>query len=198
MPIPSCCSFALAGGEAAFGDNCAPCHGRGAQGAFGYPNLRDDSWLWGGTLDAIQQTIQHGIRADDPETRSQIRCRPSAAADPRREPQIDDVAEYVLSLSGTRRRQGGRGRGAKIFADNCSPCHGEDGKGNQALGAPNLTDELWLYGGRQGDHRRDDPQRPRRRDADLGRHASTRRRSRSLPSTSIRWAAASSRGLLTC
>ncbi len=67
---PELLQFALAGGEAAFGDNCAPCHGRGAQGAFGYPNLRDDSWLWGGTLDAIQQTIQHGIRADDPETRS--------------------------------------------------------------------------------------------------------------------------------
>ena len=73
---PELLRFALAGGEAAFGDNCAPCHGRGAQGAFGYPNLRDDSWLWGGTLDAIQQTIQHGISADDPQTRSAgARCR---------------------------------------------------------------------------------------------------------------------------
>ena len=78
---PELLRFALAGGEAAFGDNCAPCHGRGAQGAFGYPNLRDDSWLWGGTLDAIHQTITHGIRANDPETRSPgARCRPSARA----------------------------------------------------------------------------------------------------------------------
>src|SRR5262249_3515632 len=67
---PELLGFALAGGEAAFGDNCAPCHGRGAQGAFGYPNLRDDSWLWGGALDAIHQTILHGIRANDPATRS--------------------------------------------------------------------------------------------------------------------------------
>ena len=68
---PELLRFALAGGEAAFGDNCAPCHGRGAQGAFGYPNLRDDYWLWGdGSLDAIDQTILHGIRADDPETRT--------------------------------------------------------------------------------------------------------------------------------
>jgi len=67
---PELLSFALAGGEAAFGDNCAPCHGRGAQGGFGYPNLRDDSWLWGyGTLADIDQTILHGIRADDPQTR---------------------------------------------------------------------------------------------------------------------------------
>jgi mono/diheme cytochrome c family protein len=78
---PELLRFALAGGEAAFGDNCAPCHGRGAQGAFGYPNLRDDSWLWGGTLDDIQVTILHGIRADDPKTAaSGRRCRRSARA----------------------------------------------------------------------------------------------------------------------
>ena len=143
---PELLGFALAGGEAAFGDNCAPCHGRGAQGAFGYPNLRDDSWLWGGTIDAIHQTIQHGIRADVPETRSSQmpafgRMGLLTAL------QVNDVTEYVLLLSGRADDQVAAGRGAKIFADNCSPCHGAEGKGNQALGAPDLTDELWLYGG---------------------------------------------------
>ncbi len=143
---PELLNFALAGGEAAFGDNCAPCHGRGAQGAFGYPNLRDDSWLWAGSLDDIHQTIQHGIRADDSNTRnSQM---PAFGRMGLLNPtQVNDVAEYVFSLSGRADDNAAAERGAKIFADNCSPCHGKDGKGNQALGAPNLTDELWLYGG---------------------------------------------------
>ncbi len=144
---PELLGFALAGGEAAFGDNCAPCHGRGAQGAFGYPNLRDDSWLWGnGSLADIHQTILHGIRAGDPETRNnQMPAFGRSLVLP--EAQIGDVAEYVLSLSGRADDKAASERGAKIFADNCTPCHGPDGKGNQALGAPNLTDELWLYAG---------------------------------------------------
>jgi cytochrome c oxidase cbb3-type subunit III len=143
---PQLLSFALAGGEAAFGDNCSPCHGRGAQGGFGYPNLRDDSWLWGGTLDAIQQTITHGIRAADPETRKN-QMPGFGRMGILNASQVNDVAEYVLSLSGRADDKAAAGRGAKIFADNCTPCHGADGKGNQALGAPNLTDELWLYAG---------------------------------------------------
>jgi cytochrome c oxidase cbb3-type subunit 3 len=144
---PELLRFALAGGEAAFGDNCAPCHGRGAQGAFGYPNLRDDSWLWGnGTLADIQQTILHGIRADDPDTRSN-QMPAFGRMGTLAEPQIQDVAEYVLSLSGRADDQAAAERGTKIFADNCTPCHGKDGKGNPTLGAPDLTDELWLYAG---------------------------------------------------
>jgi cytochrome c oxidase cbb3-type subunit 3 len=140
--------FALAGGEAAFGDNCAPCHGRGAQGAFGYPNLRDDSWLWGGTLDAIHQTITHGIRANDSATRSPGAQMPAFGANGiLTEPQIADVDEFVLSLSGRADDKEAADRGAKIFASTCSPCHGPQGKGNQAIGAPDLTDELWLYAG---------------------------------------------------
>jgi len=143
---PELMNFALAGGEAAFGDNCTPCHGRGAQGAFGYPNLRDDSWLWGASLDAIQQTISHGIRANDPETRtSQMPAFGRMGL--LNATQVNDVAEFVLSLSGRTDDTTAAERGTKIFADNCSPCHGKDGKGNQALGAPDLTDELWLYGG---------------------------------------------------
>ena len=144
---PELLSFALAGGEAAFGDNCAPCHGRGAQGAVGYPNLRDDSWLWGdGSLAAIHQTLLHGIRADDPETHtSQMPAfgRTGILS----EPQILDVAERVLSLSGKADDKAAAERGAKIYSANCAACHGADGKGNPQLGAPNLADELWLYAG---------------------------------------------------
>lgn len=143
---PELLNFAMAGGAAAFGDNCAPCHGRGAQGGVGYPNLRDDAWLWGGDLDAIHKTIQHGIRADDPQTRNsqmpafgQLGMLTSA--------QISDVAEYVLSLSGSADDQEAVKRGKEIYAANCAACHGADGKGNQGLGAPNLADALWLYGG---------------------------------------------------
>ncbi len=145
---PELLRFALAGGEAAFGDNCAPCHGRGAQGAVGYPNLRDNSWLWGdGSLEAIHTTISHGIRADDPKT--QMNQMPAfGRTGMLTEPKINDVADYVLSLSGS-----GSGdheaieRGSKIFAETCAPCHGADGKGNAAAGVPNLTDQLWLYAG---------------------------------------------------
>jgi cytochrome c oxidase cbb3-type subunit 3 len=144
---PELLSFALAGGEAAFGDNCAPCHGRGAQGAVGYPNLRDDSWLWGdGTLAAIHQTITHGIRADDPETR--MNQMPAFGKNGiLTEPQITDAAEYVLSLSGNADDKAAAERGGKIFAANCVACHGQDAKGNPQLGAPNLTDAIWLYSG---------------------------------------------------
>ena len=143
---PELLNFALAGGAAAFGDNCAPCHGRGAQGFPGYPNLRDDAWLWGGDLDAIHQTIQHGIRADDPKTRnSQMPAFGQLAMlNPE---QVSDVAEYVLSLSGNAEDAAGAERGKELYATNCAACHGPDGQGNQSLGAPNLSDELWLYGG---------------------------------------------------
>jgi len=144
---PELLSFALAGGEAAFGDNCAPCHGRGAQGAFGYPNLRDDSWLWGdGTLAAIHKTILHGIRSGDPDTQSN-QMPAFGRTGVLNESQIADVAEFTLSLSGKSDDKAADERGATIFAATCTPCHGADGKGNPKLGAPNLTDELWLYAG---------------------------------------------------
>jgi cytochrome c oxidase cbb3-type subunit III len=144
---PELLSFALAGGEAAFGDNCAPCHGRGAQGAFGYPNLRDDSWLWGdGTLAAIHKTILHGIRSGDPDTQSN-QMPAFGRTGVLNEAQIADVAEFTLSLSGKSDDKAADERGAKVFATTCTPCHGADGKGNPQLGAPNLTDELWLYAG---------------------------------------------------
>ena len=143
---PALLAFARAQGKAAFGDNCAPCHGIGATGAKGYPNLNDDDWLWGGTLPAIYQTIQYGIRSGHPEARENQ--MPAFGKDGvlTRE-QIVQVANYVRSLSGLPVRQGvDPAAGEKIFADNCSVCHGEDGKGNQELGAPDLADRLYLRG----------------------------------------------------
>jgi cytochrome c oxidase cbb3-type subunit III len=142
--------FVMAGGAAVFGDNCGPCHGKGAQGAVGYPNLNDDDWLWGGTADAIHQTIMHGIRSGDPETREM--AMPRFGLDEILQPaQIKDTAQYVLSLSGHSTDAAAAERGKAIFAENCAACHGEDGKGNQDLGAPNLTDGIWLYGGKAAD-----------------------------------------------
>lgn len=139
--------LALAGGKAAFGDNCAPCHGSGASGSKGFPNLNDDDWLWGGTLDAIHTTLQHGIRWDaDEDTR--LNMMTAFGKDGILKPaEISDVADYVLSLSGTTGDAQAITRGAAIFAANCVACHGADAKGNQELGAPNLTDAIWLYGG---------------------------------------------------
>jgi len=139
--------YATAGGQAAFANNCAPCHGRGAQGAAGYPNLQDDDWLWGGKITDIEQTILHGIRAaDDKKTRDS--AMPKFGADKLLEPkQIADTAEYVLSLSKKSTDAAAAERGGKVFAEQCVACHGADGKGNLDMGAPNLTDGIWLYGG---------------------------------------------------
>ncbi len=143
---PDLLQFATTGGKAIFADNCAPCHGRGAQGGSGYPNLNDDDWIWGGSLEAIQQTIQHGIRwSGDKDTRDS--AMPRFGLDGMLEPkQISDTAEYVLSLSGASSDAAAAESGKAIFAEQCAACHGEDGKGNQELGAPNLTDAIWLYG----------------------------------------------------
>lgn len=135
--------FAMAGGRAIFADNCAPCHGAGGAGAPGYPVLADDAWIWGGTVDEIYTTIQYGIRSAHEDTREAEMLR--FGADEILEPeQIEQVADYVLSLSG----QGEAGEeSAVIFEENCAACHGEDGTGVAELGGPNLTDGIWLYGG---------------------------------------------------
>ncbi len=143
-------NFAMAGGRTAFADNCAPCHGSGAAGAVGYPSLVDDSWIWGGSLDDIHQTLLYGIRADNDETRSSEMPAFGALEILSRE-QIDDVAEYVLSLSGREEDAEAAGAGAEIFAEQCTACHGEAGEGMAELGAPNLSDPIWLYGGEKAD-----------------------------------------------
>jgi cytochrome c oxidase cbb3-type subunit III len=143
---PALLDFSRALGGRAFADNCAPCHGAGGGGAKGYPNLNDNDWLWGGTLDDISQTITHGVRAGDDNGHQG--SMPAFGRDGmlKRE-DILLVADYVRSLSSLSTTPGADlARGAKIFADNCAPCHGPEGKGNRSVGAPNLTDQIWLYG----------------------------------------------------
>ena len=138
--------FAMAGGKAAFGDNCATCHGSGAQGFKGYPNLNDDAWLWGGSLEAIHTTLLYGIRSDHDDTRQNDMLAFGKDGILERG-QVNDVTEYVLAISGQEHNADAAARGETVFAEYCVACHGEGGVGNQELGAPNLTDAIWLYGG---------------------------------------------------
>ena len=143
---PELFRFAIAAGRSAFGDNCATCHGSGGGGAVGYPNLNDDIWLWGGTFDDIRYTLHVGIRSDHPDTRfSQM---PAFGRDELlSQAEIRDVTQYVLQLSGQSFDAAAADRGAATFQNQCVSCHMEDGTGDQAQGAPNLTDRDWLYGG---------------------------------------------------
>jgi cytochrome c oxidase cbb3-type subunit 3 len=143
---PALLALARASGKTVFGDNCAPCHGTGGAGAKGYPNLNDDEWLWGGSLEQIMQTIQFGVRSGHPKTHESAMLAFGKEGVLKKD-QIVTVANYVRSLSGLSTSPGyDASAGAKIFADNCASCHGDQGKGNQELGAPDLTDKIWLYG----------------------------------------------------
>lgn len=135
---------AVSGGRAAFKVNCVQCHGAGAAGSAGYPNLNDDDWLWGGDLKTIETTLQHGIRQPgDDQTRASLMPGFAGILTPA---QINQVAAHVLSLSG---KAPANAAGAQAFAENCAVCHGADGKGGRQFGAPNLADAIWLYGGTQ-------------------------------------------------
>lgn len=139
--------FAVAQGAAAFGDNCSACHGSGAAGTTDYPNLVDDDWLWGGTVDAIHETLRVGIRSGHDEERAGDMTAFGRDEILEKE-DIITVTNYVLSLSGQETDSGADlEAGAVLFEENCASCHGEDAKGMQDLGAPNLTDAIWLYGG---------------------------------------------------
>ena len=144
---PKMLAIALAQGKTAFGDNCAPCHGSGGAGAKGFPVLADDDWLWGNSLDEMVVTITHGIRAaTDDQTRSTM--MPAFGKDGiLKRDDIAAVANHVRTLAQLEPEKGANlVLGKKVFAENCAVCHGAEGKGDRTLGAPNLTDAIWLYG----------------------------------------------------
>ncbi|OWV84670.1 cytochrome-c oxidase, cbb3-type subunit III [Rhizobium sp. R693] len=141
---PALREFAIAGGASAFKVNCAPCHGSGASGGPGFPNLNDDDWLWGGDLDSIQKTIAHGIRFDaDADTHVSEMPAFKEILDAT---QTKQVAAYVWGLTNTPSKPELAEAGKQVFADNCAACHGEDAKGKADMGAPNLADAIWLKG----------------------------------------------------
>ena len=142
---PKLQAYAQQVGQSVFGDNCATCHGIGGTGAKGYPNLRDDVWLWGGTLEDIQHTITVGVRSGHADARlSQMpafgrdELLPAAT--------IGDLTEYVVKLSGRPADAAAVARAAPVFVEQCASCHGVEGRGDPRVGAPNLTDHEWLYG----------------------------------------------------
>jgi len=137
--------FALEMGDSLFGDNCATCHGAGGRGAVGYPNLADQVWLWDGTLDGIEYTLRHGIRHEaDLDTRFSL--MPSFGRDGLLSTdQIDGLTQYVLQVSGQPHDAEEAGQAAELFAQQCASCHGADAQGDRLQGAPNLTDDEWLY-----------------------------------------------------
>lgn len=143
---PELQAYALQVGQSVFGDNCATCHGVGGAGAKGYPNLRDDVWLYGGALADIQHTIQVGIRSGHPEARGDT-SMPAFGRDGMLDAgQVNDLTEYVIALSGRKADPAAVSRSRQLYADQCSACHGVGGEGDPAKGAPSLIDAEWLYG----------------------------------------------------
>lgn len=137
--------YAVARGGAVFRAQCSQCHGSGAAGAKGYPNLLDDDWLWGGAMDAIVHSVRHGIRNDtDPDARY---SEMPAFDEILESHEVEAVVEYVVSLSSADHDATLATEGAAIFESQCSSCHAENGTGDRELGAPNLADAIWLYGG---------------------------------------------------
>lgn len=144
--------FARAGGKAAFAVNCIQCHGSGAQGGPGYPNLNDDDWIWGGDLKTIYTSIKHGIRFG-PDDDTRVSDMPAFGADEILEKQqIVQVAAFVGQLAKQEVNAEDAKKGAAIYEENCASCHGEKGKGGRESGAPNLADAITFYGDTQKDY----------------------------------------------
>lgn len=137
--------YGVARGGAVFRAQCSQCHGSGAAGAVGYPNLLDNDWLWGGDIENIAYSVRHGIRnTTDWDARY---SEMPAFGEMLEKPEIDAVVEHVISLSMTDFDAGMAATGAAVFAENCVSCHGDNAEGSRELGAPNLADAIWLYGG---------------------------------------------------
>ncbi|MEM7224499.1 MAG: cytochrome-c oxidase, cbb3-type subunit III [Pseudomonadota bacterium] len=144
---PEARAIALRTGATLFADNCAACHGHDAMGGPGFPDLTDGAWLWGGSAEDIHETLRVGINSDHDETR--FGQMPAFGRD-----QILERAD-ILALIATLQHLAGQkeadaetlAAGQALFADNCASCHGEEAMGDASLGAPNLTDGFWIYGG---------------------------------------------------
>ncbi|MEM6972286.1 MAG: cytochrome-c oxidase, cbb3-type subunit III [Pseudomonadota bacterium] len=142
---PELTHYALKGGASVFATNCSTCHGAGGAGATGYPNLVDDDWLWGGKVEDIMMTVNHGINADDPDSRW---AEMPAFGDDQMldKAQIKAVVEQVRAMGGLEHDADLAAVGAPIFMEQCAGCHGDAGEGMIDLGAPTLSDPIWLYG----------------------------------------------------
>ncbi|QHQ36324.1 cytochrome-c oxidase, cbb3-type subunit III [Algicella marina] len=145
MPSNDLHRYGVARGRSVFQAQCSQCHGSGAAGAKGYPNLLDDDWLWGGDIENISLTVAHGVRNDtDPDARF---SEMPAFAEILGDEEIESVVEYVVSLSAKDFDTALAASGQRVYAENCAACHGDDARGDRELGAPNLADAIWLYGG---------------------------------------------------
>ncbi|MBL4590148.1 MAG: cytochrome-c oxidase, cbb3-type subunit III [Alphaproteobacteria bacterium] len=152
MNDPELYAFAMAGGRAMFKDNCATCHGTGASGGKGYPNLNDDDWLWGGSLEEIHATLLHGIRSGDED--AHVSQMPAFGKEKLLTSiEVNTLTDYVLAMSSRDQEKPAMDTlaGHKLFQTNCASCHASNGQGDREFGAPNLTDGIWLYGGERGD-----------------------------------------------
>ncbi len=138
---PELMQTAVAGGAAAFKVNCVQCHGAGAAGSPGYPNLNDDDWIWGGDLAAIEHTLQHGVRWEG-SSQTRFSLMP-AYGEIFSEAQISALAGHVLSFTG---RGQSSAMGAELYNTQCAACHQAGGQGDRTFGAPALNDAIWLYG----------------------------------------------------
>ncbi len=140
--------YARSAGEAVFNTWCVQCHGREGGGAVGYPTLSDDDWLWGGTMEDIHTSVTVGIRdASDEDWLRQSEMPAFGADELLTDEEIDQVVNYVMSLSGEPQDASKVAAGETVYLDNCAACHGENGGGDRAQGAPNIADAIWLYGG---------------------------------------------------
>ena len=140
---PALSEVAMTAGKITFAENCQACHGAGGGGNPGYPALAAGNWIWGGTLEDIQQTVTHGIRSPDPDARNS--AMPKFGAEGILKPaEIQAVADYVMTLYGKSAVPSPEGK--KVYEQNCVPCHGDAGEGKREVGAPRLASKAHLLG----------------------------------------------------